>query len=69
MIYQALPQCGCFVALSSDKKTIFTIPMDEDGDLDESSDPVEVTAPEESFLQYVNLMFKTNFKLEDFPGR
>lgn len=68
MVYQALSQFGCFVALSSDKKTIFTIPMDDGGDLNDE-EPTEITAPEEDFLVAVNKMFKTNFQMSDFPGR
>jgi hypothetical protein len=68
MIYQAVSQFGCYVALSSDKKTIFTIPMDDDGDLSDES-PTQVTDPDEDFLKIVNQMFKTSFKMTDFPGR
>ncbi len=67
--YQALPQYGCFVALSSDKKTIFSIPMNKDGTMDSSSEEIEVTSPDATFLNHVSKMFNTSFKLENFSGR
>ena len=66
---------GCFVALSEDKATIFTCPMNADGSPDRDSDNplhmnwTEVSAPEPDFVKKINQMFGTSFRWDRFAGR
>ena len=66
---------GCFAALSEDKSTIFTCPINVNGFPERDPDHPrhmnwnEVTAPEPEFLDKVNARFGTSFQCESFPGR
>ena len=66
---------SCFAAVSEDKSTIFTCPMNVDGlpERDED-DPrhmnwIVVTAPVPAFVGAVNSVFGTSFQWANFSGR
>jgi hypothetical protein len=67
---------GSFIALSPDRQTLFGCPELRDG-MPEPNDTLpghlnwgEVTAPEDQgFLDAVNRILGTSFRLEDFAGR
>jgi hypothetical protein len=68
-----LEECGCYVALSDDKSTIFTCPANIDGaperDDDRHMNWSQVTAPEPAFAKLVNDTFGTAFDWQKFAGR
>ena len=70
-----IEEFGCIAAVSPDKSTIFTCPLNVNGfpERDEH-DPRhmnwnEVTAPEPEFLDKVNARFATSFHSDSFSGR
>jgi hypothetical protein len=73
--YVVFQQFGCFVALSQDRKTMFTCPMNTDGTTDRGvDDPLhmnwaEVTAPEPEFIERANSVLGTSFDWNDFSCR
>lgn len=66
---------GCFAAVSEDKATIYTCPMNVDGSPERDEDDSrhlnwsEVTAPEPEFVGKVNEVFGTSFDAARFAGR
>lgn len=66
---------GCLVGLSEDRSTIFTCALNTDGSPDQHPhysnclNWSEVTAPDESFLDFVNQAFGTHFHPSGFAMR
>ena len=73
--YVRCNEFGCFAAVSEDKATIFTCPMNVDGSPERDEDDPrhmnwnEVTAPEPEFVDRVNEVFGTSFDAARFAGR
>ena len=73
--YVTFRDFGCFAAVSDDKATIFTCPMNVDGSPERDEDDPrhmnwnEVTAPEPEFVGKVNEVFGTSFDAARFAGR
>jgi len=64
-LWTEIEEYGCFATVIDG--TIYTTTQDYVVDL--LSDAVEVTAPEQKFLDKINELYKTEFKLEQFSGR
>jgi len=67
MNWKALRQFGCYVAVKD--RALFSCPMLSNGTM-ASEDVSEVTAPEgPEFLEAVNELFGTRYRMKDFAGR
>jgi hypothetical protein len=73
--YLHLEEFGSYVAVSKDRSTIFTCPMDVSGSPERHPydsrhmNWAEVCAPEPEFLDQVNEHFGTAFQIASFSGR
>jgi hypothetical protein len=69
-----LTEYGCYIALTDDKRVIFSCPTNIDGSPERYEDDYrhmnwgQVTAPEPVFLQVVNETFGTSFDSHEFSG-
>lgn len=72
-----LKKYGIYVIYTETTNNLLTVPMLKDGspELEFFNDiltlnAIEITAPEsQEFLDYINIIFRTTFKMSDFAGR